>query len=291
MSIDRVAVLGSTGMLGKAIVRTLREADVDVLAGTRELVNLASESSIQRFVDSGSDAIVNCAAWTDVDGAEEFESAANEANGLAVGYIADACAELDIPLLHFSTDYVFDGRATEPYAVDHPREPSNAYGRSKLLGERTLEKSRCDWLCVRTSWLYAEWGKNFVLTMARLLHERDELRVVDDQQGRPTSVTQLADRSLDLLFRGTRGMWHVTDNDSCTWFELAKHIADLTRSPASVLPCTTAEFPRPAPRPAYSVLDVKRTDALLGPARGWKGEVRRALERAGLIEKEKGILA
>jgi dTDP-4-dehydrorhamnose reductase len=173
-------------------------------------------------------------------------------------------------LLHFSTDYVFDGAASTPYSVTAALHPNTAYGRSKAKGEALLVASGCEYLLVRTSWLYAPWGKNFVDTIARFARERPSMRVVNDQRGRPTSAEYLAARSLALLEHAARGTFHVTDGGECTWYEFAKAIAAGSGGTAHMEPCTTAEFPRPAPRPAYSVLDLSVTEALLGPSRAWQ---------------------
>jgi dTDP-4-dehydrorhamnose reductase len=191
--------------------------------------------------------------------------------------LAARCAGVGATLLHFSTDYVFDGRADRPYRVDHPRAPISAYGRTKAAGEELLERSGARALLVRTSWLYAPWGKNFVLTMRDLLRTREQIDVVHDQRGRPTSSRYLAERSYALLERGCTGPYHVTDGGECTWYELTCHIKQLTGGTARVAPCTTAEFPRPAPRPAYSVLDLSATEAMLGPSTPWQENVAAAL--------------
>jgi dTDP-4-dehydrorhamnose reductase len=185
--------------------------------------------------------------------------------------------------VHISTDYVFDGNADTPYAVEHPRDPVNAYGRSKAVGEVALEQGPAPFLCVRTSWLYAPWGHNFVRTMLRLTAERDTLKVVDDQRGRPTSATHLAATTRQLLAADARGTFHVTDGGECTWHGLAKEIARQASSPGEtcdVQPCTTADFPRPAPRPAYSVLDLSKAEAIVGPMRVWKQSLKDVIESA-----------
>jgi dTDP-4-dehydrorhamnose reductase len=177
-------------------------------------------------------------------------------------------------MVHFSTDYVFDGKASTPYAVDHPLCPVNAYGRSKAAGELALRASGAEHLIVRTSWLYAPWGENFVRTILRLCEQRDEIAVVGDQRGRPTSATYLARRSLESLHAGARGTYHVTDGGECTWYELACAIRELSGATCHVRPCTSNEFPRPAPRPKFSVLDLGSTEALLGPSRCFRDNLR-----------------
>ena len=151
--------------------------------------------------------------------------------------------------MHYSTDYVFPGDASAPYAVDAPRAPIGAYGRSKLLGEQRSSRSAAEWLCLRTSWLYAPWGKNFVLTIAGLARERQSLRVVNDQRGRPTCCETLAWITERLLDAGERGMRHACDGGECTWFDLATDIAARVNPSCVVEPCATSEYPRPARRP------------------------------------------
>ena len=232
-----------------------------------------TRAAVAKVVTPGVKWVVNCAAYTLVDAAEEHEALANEVNGYAVGRMAERCKEVGAKLLHYSTDYVFDGTATKPYRTDHPRSPVNAYGRSKALGEELLEKSGVEYLLVRGSWLYAPWGQNFVLTMRDLAKSRDSLRVVDDQRGRPTDSRRLAELSLELAEAGHLGTFHVTDGGECTWYELASLVAKIVNPDCVVEPCTSEEFPRPAPRPAYSVLDVSATEEAVGPLIPWQDRV------------------
>ena len=194
--------------------------------------------------------------------------------------MAERCKAVGATLLHYSTDYVFDGAATVPYPTSHPRNPVNAYGRSKALGEELVERSGVEHLLIRSSWLYAPWGKNFVLTIRELAKNRQSLRVVDDQRGRPTDSRQLAEVSLALADQGSRGIFHVTDGGDCTWFELATLVAEVVNPDCRVEPCTSDEFPRPAARPAYSILDISETEKLAGPLTHWTDRVREALARA-----------
>lgn len=277
----RVSVVGGAGMLGRAFEHLMVQKGVPVDCPGLDRLDLTSRASIDAWaqaLDAGT-AVINCAAWTDVDGAEANEAGADEVNASGVEHLAQACARQRVTLVHFSTDYVFDGAATKPYPVDHPRAPINAYGRSKARGEEALERAGCRHLLIRTSWLYAPWGKNFVRTIAGAARTRPTLRVVDDQRGRPTSAEHLARTSLALLERGASGPVHVTDGGECTWFGFATQIARWANPACRVEPCTTAEFPRPARRPAYSVLDLSRTEALLGPMPDWKHNLADVLER------------
>jgi len=276
-AIEPMLVIGSGGMLGSATVALLEREQLELRAIDVPDIDLADRASVARAVGVGVRTVINCAAFTDVDGAETREREATAVNGEGVAVLARRCAELQAMLVHYSTDYVFDGRATEPYSVDHPRSPVNAYGRSKAVGEKALERAGCPYLLIRTSGLYAPWGKNFVLTIRELMATRPTLKVVSDQLGRPTSAEYLAERSLALLRGGHAGVFHVTDGGQCSWFELARAIAKLTSSRCQIDPCTAEEFGRPAPRPAYSVLDLRRTEELLGPSRSWQENLERVL--------------
>jgi dTDP-4-dehydrorhamnose reductase len=258
-------------MLGRAFRELLEGAGHTFTGVDLPAFDLANAEHVAAALEPRCDAVVNCAAYTNVDGAEADEGAARRANGEGPAVLASACVARGVPLLHFSTDYVFAGNASEPYRVDAPLSPLGAYGRSKAAGEEAIRRAGADHLIVRTSWLYAPWANNFVRTIVRLSSERDTLKVVDDQRGRPTSAENLARVSLALWSKGARGTLHVTDGGECTWFELASEIVRLTGSACSVTPCTTAEFPRPAARPAYSVLDLSVTEALLGESmQHWK---------------------
>ena len=270
-------LIGADGMLGRCWEDLLKARDFDHVATTIDDLDITDADAVAQVIVPGVEWVVNCAAYTLVDAAEENEALANEVNGHAVGAMAELCKAAGAKLLHYSTDYVFDGRATEPYRTDHPRSPVNAYGRSKAIGEELLEQSGVEHLMVRGSWLYAPWGQNFVLTMRGLARSRDSLRVVNDQRGRPTDSRRLAEVSLALCERGHRGTFHVTDSGECTWFELASLVAEIANPSCVVEPCTSEEFPRPAARPTYSVLDISETEAAVGPLVPWQERVRDVL--------------
>jgi dTDP-4-dehydrorhamnose reductase len=276
-AIEPLVVVGATGMLGRAFQALLAREQLAFSAVDVPQVDLTDPESVAGCVAAGVRTVINCAAYTDVDGAETHEHLARAINGEGVAMLARRCRELGATLVHYSTDYVFEGHAERPYAVDHPRAPLNAYGRSKAVGEELLEQSGCRYLLIRTSWLYAPWGKNFVLTIRELARTRDALKVVSDQVGRPTSAEYLAESSLALLRANATGTYHVTDGGQCSWFEFARSIAEHAGGRCRVEPCTSAEFSRPALRPAYSVLDLSRTEALLGPSRPWQDNLERVL--------------
>jgi len=278
-----IVILGAGGMLGSTLAETLRAGGPPkgygaVRALERGDCDVTSRADLERAIGRDVGLVFNCAAWTDVDGAEEHEAEATRLNGEAVGMIAERCEAVGATLVQYSTDYVFDGTAREPIPVDAPRKPLGAYGRSKAAGEEALEASGAEHLLIRTSWLYAERGKNFVRTIARLCREREALRVVDDQWGRPTACRTLARISLGLVERGARGIWHGCDGGIATWFQMAERIAARFNPACAVSPCTTEEFPRPAPRPAYSVLDLSKTEAALGPLADWSAALDATLD-------------
>jgi dTDP-4-dehydrorhamnose reductase len=286
MSTKHFLILGSSGMLGRAWRELLSRRNIPFTHGDHDRFDITNPTSVAKGIAIGpATHVINCAAWTDVDGAETNEAGATRINGDAVRVLADACATSGAMLVHYSTDYVFDGNATTPYRTDQKRDPLNAYGRSKAVGEEMLEASRAKWLCLRTSWLYAPWGKNFLRTIANAALTKPQLKVVNDQRGRPTSAEHLAKGTLAMIDRGAKGMHHLTDGGECTWCEFAQEIAEVLRDPgaagsvATVLPCTSDEFPRPAKRPAYSVLDLAKTEALIGTMPHWKGNVRDTVRR------------
>jgi dTDP-4-dehydrorhamnose reductase len=276
-----VLLIGVGGMLYRAWAELLTARQVRFDAPPIAELDLTDAASLARGVRPDYRLVVNCAAWTDVDRAESQRAEALRINGTGVGELARRCATVGATLVHYSTDYVFSGRASSPYPVDAPREPLNAYGESKAAGEIQLEASGCEHLLIRTSWLYAPWAKNFVRTIARLSRERERLSVVRDQRGRPTSSEHLARTSLALLDKGARGAYHVSDGGECSWWEFAGEIVRLCGASCRVEPCSSAEYSQTAKRPTYSVLDLSRTESLVGPMPDWRvnlAEVMRRLE-------------
>ena len=274
-----VLIVGALGMLGRAFREELTRRGTAFVGLDLQQIDISKTATIPGAIPRGTPLVINCAAWTNVDAAEAAEEAATAVNGTAVGALAARCREIGALLVNYGTDYVFSGVANEPYRVDERRSPLNAYGRSKAVGEELLERSGARYLHIRTSWLYAPWGNNFVRTIAKLLRERPSIKVVDDQRGRPTSAEHLARTTLALIDRGASGTIHATDGGACTWFEFAREIGRLTGASGRVEPCTSAEFPRPAQRPAYSVLDLTLTEKLLGPMPDWKANLADVVKR------------
>lgn len=277
-------LIGNSGMLGTAFERLLQHNALPYTAVDFPAFDLTNAGHVASALTPGVRFVINCAAWTDVDGAETKEDAANAVNAAGVRLLADRCASVGATLITYSTDYVFSGVATSPYRVDEPRAPLNAYGRSKAKGEALLEQSAARWYNIRTSWLYAPWGKNFVKTIATLLRSKPSIKVVADQRGRPTSAEHLAATTLRLMdVDAAPGTWHVTDGGECTWHGFASEIARLLAAHGEkvgdVLPCATDEFPRPAKRPAYSVLDISHTEAAVGAMPDWKANLAAVMKR------------
>lgn len=273
-------IFGADGMLGRswrAWADSTNARGVGFIG--LDACDVCDPAAVERVIVPGIRVVVNCAAYTNVDGAETEEIAATTVNGTAVGILAERCREIGATLVHYSTDYVFDGQATSPYGVDEPRRPLNAYGRSKAVGEALLESSGCEYLLLRTSWLYAAHGNNFVRTITKLATERDSLRVVSDQVGRPTSADQLVLTTAAMLRAGARGRHHATDAGQCSWHEFATAIAARVNPACRVDACTSAEYPRPAKRPAYSVLDIGATERLAGPLPHWRTALEQTMTR------------
>lgn len=248
-----IAVLGSTGQLGSAFVKRISSGWFprrDVV----DLRRLDATALRDDLVARKCQAVINCAAFTAVDAAEAREELATIVNGNAVGTLAEICDEVGIPFVTYSTDYVFDGSATSPYVESSRPNPLNAYGRSKLEGERRcLGVGRS--LVVRTSWVISGTHPNFVGTMLDLAARRRRITVVNDQVGRPTTVDDLAGATLRCLRGEVTGLLHLTNTGpNTTWFEMAETVFRLGRLKADLAPCTTDEYPTDAARPAYSVL-------------------------------------
>jgi dTDP-4-dehydrorhamnose reductase len=260
----RTLIFGGTGMLGRAVTVEARRRGFPALALSHAQADVTDRERLLYWArEFRPELVVNAAAFTQVDACETETERAFAVNGAAVDGIAEAAASCGAALLHVSTDYVFDGRGSEPWREDAPTAPLSVYGVSKLLGERqALGYGRAQ--VVRTSWLFGPGGPNFAATIVRLLREGKPLRVVDDQRGCPTYTPYLAAALLDLASLGGSGVIHYRNREPVTWYGFAREIARLWSATASVIPVTTAEFPRPAVRPAYSVLDVSRFEAAVG---------------------------
>jgi len=295
----KLLLLGGNGQLGRELRRSLAPLG-EVVVATRDgaradaVADFDMPETVAALVARvAPDAVVNAAAYTAVDQAESDAAAAFRANAETPAAIAHACAQRDALLVHYSTDYVFDGSARAPYAEDHPTAPLGVYGTSKLAGEDAIRASGARHAILRTAWVYAAHGRNFLLTMLRLAGQREELRVVADQIGAPTPAAWIADATAHILQRGlpASGVWHLVAAGATSWHGFADAIMDealaaglLARRPR-VLPIATADYPTPAQRPAYSVLDtawLQRDFGIVPP--DWRAGLRdtlRALAAAG----------
>jgi dTDP-4-dehydrorhamnose reductase len=268
-------------MLGQAVVQEARARGWDALGLSREQADVTDRDGLlKRVRDFRPEAVLNCAAHTKVDACETEVERAFAVNAEGAGNAAAAAESVGARLVHVSTDYVFDGTAREPYKEDAPTAPLSVYGKSKLEGERrVLDYDRA--LVVRTSWLFGPGGPNFVATMVGLIEAgRVPLRVVDDQVGAPTYTPFLAPALLDLARLEATGIVHYRNREPVSWYAFAQAIARQCSGEAEVIPVTTAEFPRPAPRPAWSVLDVARFEAIAGrPVEPWEEGLSELLAR------------
>jgi dTDP-4-dehydrorhamnose reductase len=259
----RLLITGAAGMLGQDLLAVAGSGGFDCVALTRAQLDITDPAAARAVIASAApDAVVNCAAWSDVDGAESHEADAHAANAVGAGNVARAAAEAGAWTIHVSSDYVFDGSKRNPYVESDATGPWSAYGRSKLAGEGAVAAAAPDaHTIIRTSWLFGAGGRCFPATILRLAGERDQLTVVDDQVGCPTFAGHLAKAILDVAEARPPGILHVAGAGSCSWFEFAKQIVTAAGLDTDVVPCSTDDMPRPATRPAYSVLGTERPDA------------------------------
>ena len=290
---DRVVITGGGGMLAAALRRTLEQRGVKVLVLDRAACDVTRAESVEDLFELRRPTLVlNCAAYTKVDLAEQESELANRVNGTGAENLARGCAARGATLVHYSTDYVFDGTLRRPLRPDDPVGPHSAYGKSKLLGEQAIQRvTGLDYLILRTAWLYGPNGPNFVKTMVNVAKAGKPVRVIDDQFGCPTYTIDLAAATLDLLDRDARGMWHLSNSGETNWFDFARAIFQEWGLSPDLQPTTSAawkaERPTSAPRPAYSVLDVTPFAETVGhPMRGWREALhayKQEADRAGTL--------
>lgn len=279
-----ILITGANGQLGSEFQKRTFSLLDEIFYTDVEELDITDLKAVISFIERHDiDTIINCAAYTAVDRAEEDREKAVKVNRDAVANLAKAATKLGCLLIHISTDYVFDGNHDVPYTEKDPVNPQTVYGQTKLEGEQAIKSSGCMYLIIRTAWLYSGFGNNFVKTMLRLADERKEINVVNDQWGTPTYAGDLADAIIRILERNElpelEGIYHYTNEGVCNWYDFAKEIIELSGKDCIVRPISTEQYPTKAKRPAYSVLDktkIKKVFDLEIP--DWKDALKRFFE-------------
>lgn len=294
-----ILVIGKDGQLGQSLYKVANKTpavvpESDYVFVGRDELDLSSITSISGYFENTPvkfSAILNCAAYTAVDKAESNPELADQINHLALKELSSWAKSLGIPLLHISTDYVFDGRHFQPYRENDPTNPQNVYGLTKLRGEQAIVESGCRAAIIRASWVYSEFGNNFVKTMLRLASERDNLTVINDQIGSPTYAPDLASAMLhvmcNLIEHNTQfskpEIYHFSNEGVCSWYDFAKSIFEMSGTPCKVSAIETKDYPTPAKRPHYSVLNkgkIKQVPGLTVPY--WRDSLKICLKELGI---------
>lgn len=268
----RVLVTGAEGQLGRDVVEVLQKRGHQAVAYGRPQLDITDmERCAAELAEVEPDAVIHCAAYTNVDGAEADPDAAYRVNAMGTRNMAVAAEQAGARFCYVSTDYVFDGRGQTPYVEYDPTDPQSIYGKSKRAGELLVQSLSTRYYIVRTSWVYGRHGRNFVKTMLQLGAAGKPLQVIDDQVGSPTYSVDLAQFLVELVGTQKYGIYHASNTGACSWYEFASAIFEESGMAVELRPCTTEQFPRPAPRPAYSVMDSMaiRTNGL-AELRGWR---------------------
>ena len=280
----KILITGCRGQLGTELAKQIKDMasplggipkeykDAEVVGVDIDTLDLSCREKTVEFIkDGGFDLVINCAAMTNVDGCETDYDTAYKANALAPMYIAEACESIGAKLIHVSTDYVFAGDGTRPYTEGDVPAPKTAYGSSKLAGEKYVAQQCRKYFIARTAWLYSLYGKNFVKTIIGAARKNGTVKVVNDQVGNPTNAADLAYHLLKMGVTEEYGIYHVTNNGICSWYDFAKEILRIKVPEAECLPCTSDEYPSRTPRPKYSALDHVMLRATCGDEmRDWK---------------------
>lgn len=282
----KVLVTGAGGMLAEDLITCLSERGYEIVALPRNELDITDLGAIRAAVNNFEpELMINCAAYTKVDKAEKEKKRALTVNGFGVQNLCLLCQERDIPLAHFSTDYVFDGTKESPYTIYDEPNPISAYGRSKLLGEKYILWLLSKFYLIRTSWLFGLYGKNFIETMLELGQREKQISVVNDQRGCPTWTYHLAQAVVDLIETERYGIYHITNSEPTTWFEFAREIFLLSGRDIEVLPVTSDQFPRPARRPQNSVLDpFPLPEVLVREMPSWREALKEYLQRRNTVK-------
>ncbi len=276
----KILVTGANGQLGSELRVLSVNSNHEFLFTDVAELDITNREAVDNYVsEHGAEIIVNCAAYTNVDKAEDDTEMADNINHLAVKNLAEVSAKYKLILIHISTDYVFDGSKNTPYLETDPTAPLGVYGHTKLDGEKAVTDSGCDYLIIRTSWLYSSFGNNFVKTIRRLTAEKDSLKVVFDQVGTPTYAADLASAILEIIetgkYKSNSGIYHFSNEGVCSWYDFAIEIRNLSGNLCDIQPCHSDEFPSKVKRPNFSVLDktkIKETFGLKIPY--WKVSLR-----------------
>ena len=256
----KILITGAYGMLGTDLREVMKNHDV-IATGSKDLDITDEKKCIEFISENKPEIVINAAAYTAVDDCETHYDDAYAVNAIGPKNLAIACKRMDIPLVHISTDYVFDGTKRTPLIEKDNLGPQSAYGKTKLEGEKFIQENTDKYFILRTAWLYGLYGGNFVKTMLDLSETHDEITVVNDQIGSPTFSLELAIAICDLLESDKYGIYHVTNEGECSWYDFAREIFKISGIDVKVIPVSTEEFPRPAPRPHYSVLSNKKWKA------------------------------
>ncbi len=269
---DSIQILGAEGMLGTAWRRFFDREKISYTAYSKSQLDITDEDQVRKLT---ADLVINCAAFTNVDLAESEAVSAYIVNTKGPGILAEHCNAYCIKLIHFSSDYIFDGSSDDSYEVDSKACPVSTYGITKLLGEHEIMAHDSQALIIRVSWLHAPWGQNFVKTMSHLLRTKEEIRVVADQRSNPTCCLNLVENAVRLLEQ--RGIWHLTDSGSCSKYEFVKELAKIIGSTSNIIPCSARDFDLPARRPRNSSLDLSPTINQIGELPSWIEGVKRTI--------------
>lgn len=278
---ERVLVLGAKGMVGTELM-AVPSSHFEVIGLGREELDITAEPEILRTTKKiRPGVVIHAAAYTDVDGCETNPDRAFHVNGEGTRHVARACREIGAKLVYISTDYVFDGEGSRPYREQDPVNPLSVYGKSKLEGERHVQRLLEEFTIVRTEWLFGKGGKNFVTTVLSQAREKTPLHIVQDHIGSPTYAVDLSTAIFRLVAKGCRGIFHITNSASCSWYSFAREIIRLAEIPdVEITPVDWAFLKRPAPRPRYSVLDCERLRVETGlMMRSWKEALKEFMEK------------
>jgi dTDP-4-dehydrorhamnose reductase len=278
----KILVTGSNGLLGTNILPDLSQ-QFEIVAATEDQWDILDRKLGEEIIRTHQpDVLINLAAITNVDGCEDAAEPAYRVNVEGAGILADICAEYNIKLVHFSTDYVFDGTSTRPYREEDAPNPLSVYGHSKFLGEKRVLESHPSSLILRTEWIYGRGGENFITKITKIAREMGRAEVVDDQTGSPTYARDLAVPIKVLITQAKSGIYHVTNGEACTWFQFAKEIFSVLRIDVPCLPVSSTRIQRKARRPAYSVLDCSKLRNETGVSmRPWREALRHYLAESG----------